>query len=597
MKNSIGVTALKTPCGESAARWVRRGRKEHSHLAEVSYRYVEISGTELQLIGGCLECSRTRREKPHAFGFLTGQSIETENSVLFFSSFVPFIAIFPLLWAGGYTVVLRAHGLKKSPRSRRRLTMTRIACGFSLLCAATAIALPAQTFTNLDNFNFANGELPYAAMIQATNGKLYGTTIGGGYSDQGVIFTLTTSGELSRFYSFCEGCSDEGFDLYGGLIQATNGDFYGTTYFGTSGGGTVFKITPAGTLTTLYSFCTQSACSDGEYPIGGLVRTSNGDFYGTTSTGGGSGGGTVFKITPAGALSTLYNFCSLSACADGESPQASLIQAANGDLYGTTTAGGSNNGGTVFKMTLSGTLTTLHSFACASAGCEGGSNPSYASVAEGVNGDFYGTTSAGGTEGDGTVFKMTPTGVLTTLYNFCSLSACADGNGPQGGLTLATDGNFYGTTEFNNIGGGGFFGTIFKITPGGTLTTLHSFAGADGADPIAAPVQDTNGILYGTTAAGGSPVGLGSVWSLSVGLGPFIKTQTASGEIGAAVNILGTDLTGATSVTFNRTSAEFTVGASGTYISTTVPTGATTGTVEVVTPTGTLSSNVPFRIP
>jgi uncharacterized repeat protein (TIGR03803 family) len=185
---------------------------------------------------------------------------------------------------------------------------------------------------------------------------------------------------------------------------------------------------------------------------------------------------------------------------------------------------------------------------------------------------------------------MTPTGVLTTLHNFCSLSACADGSSPEGGLALATDGNFYGTTS---TGGASDYGTVFKITSSATLTTLHSFAGTDGANPYDAPVQDTDGRLFGTTLSGGVE-GAGTVWSLSLGLSPFVETQTASGAVGAAVKILGTDMVGASGVTFNGTPAEFTVSASGTYISTTVPTGATTGTVEVVTPTGTLSSNVPF---
>ena len=203
----------------------------------------------------------------------------------------------------------------------------------------------------------------------------------------------------------------------------------------------------------------------------------------------------------------------------------------------------------------------------------------------------------GGAHGHGTVFRITPSGTLTTLYSFCSQSACTDGATPYAGLIQATDGNLYGTTA----GGGARNndGTVFKITPTGTLTTLHRFCFqsgcADGAGPLSGLIQATDGNLYGTTDAGGVD-GFGTVFRLNVDLGPFVETLPASGKVGAAVKILGTNLTGATSVSFNGTGAAFEV-VSASEISTTVPTGATTGTVQVVTPDGTLSSNVPFRVP
>jgi uncharacterized repeat protein (TIGR03803 family) len=232
----------------------------------------------------------------------------------------------------------------------------------------------------------------------------------------------------------------------------------------------------------------------------------------------------------------LYTFCSKSGCKDGGSPRAGLVQATDGNLYGTTVGGNVYNGdGTVFKITASGKLTTLHSF-------------------------------------DGT-----------------------DGASPYAGLVQATDGNLYGTTDFggaNCVSDGGC-GTVFKITPKGKLTTLHSFDGTDGADPYAGLVQYTDGNLYGTTATGGS-YGRGTVFSLSVGLGPFVETQPTSGKVGTAVKILGTDLTGASRVTFNGTAARFKV-ISKSEIETNVPSGATTGTVEVKTK-NTLKSNVVFRV-
>jgi uncharacterized repeat protein (TIGR03803 family) len=368
-----------------------------------------------------------------------------------------------------------------------------------------------------------------------------------------------------------------------------------------SGSGTVFKITPSGTLTTLYSFCGQSGCPDGQYSFGPLSQATNGDFYGATFYGGAYGGGTIFKITPRGALTTLYSFCSLSGCADGSNPYVAPVRATNGDLYGTTGYGGTSSAcspvgcGTVFKITPSGTLTTLHTFD----GTDGAEL--FAGLIQATNGDFYGITFGGGANYSGTVFEITPSGTLTTLHNFCGRSGCPDGEGPAG-LVQATNGDFYGVTNYEGANSGG---TVFKITPAGTLTTVYSFCSqsgcTDGNGPIAALIQATNGDFYGTTYAGGTSStctgGCGTVFSLFVGLDPFVKTQPTSGKVGAAVEILGTDLASAAIVTFNGTAAVFTVNSRGTAISTTVPTGATTGAVQVVTLGGTLTSNVPFRVP
>ena len=400
-------------------------------------------------------------------------------------------------------------------------------------------------------------------------------------------------------------CTDGGAPL-AGLVQATNGDFYGTAGGGGAyGGGTVFKITPGGALTTLYSFCSQSGCTDGNYPEAGLVQATNGDFYGTTAGGGANacqyndGCGTIFKMTPGGTLTTLYSFCAQTGCPDGEYPNG-LVQATNGDFYGTTCCGGAHGYyGTIFKITPGGTLTTLHSF-CAQTGCPDGRIPYSGALIQASNGDLYGTASEGGAADQGTVFKITPGGTFTTLYSFCSQSGCTDGAEPFAGLVQATNGDLYGTTT----NGGAYSpalnaGTIFKITPGGTLTTLYSFcaqsACTDGEFPEAALVQDTNGEFYGTTVNGGGANNYGTLFSLSVRLGPFVETQTTVGKVGAAVKILGTDLTGATSVSFNGTAAAFTVD-SPSLITTTVPSGATTGKVEVVTPSGTLSTHVPYRV-
>jgi uncharacterized repeat protein (TIGR03803 family) len=332
---------------------------------------------------------------------------------------------------------------------------------------------------------------------------------------------------------------------------------------------------------------------DGANPSTGLVQATDGNLYGTTDLGGTHCGrygcGTVFKITPSGRLTTLHSFDRT----DGELIYGALVQASNGDLYGTTYGGGANNYGTVFKITTSGRLTTVHNFVNAD-----GSEPT-AGMVQASNGDLYGTTSEGGAYGNyGTVFKITPGGKLTTLYSFCSQSNCTDGETPYAALVQASNGDLYGTT---NSGGADGYGTVFKITLGGTLTLLHAFTGKDGANPVAGLVQDTNGAFYGTTHFGGDSTdcytygGCGTVFSLFVGLGPFVELQTTSGKVGAAVKILGTSLTGATSVSFNGTVAVFKV-VSGSLIKTTVPTGATTGTVDETTLQGTLYGNVAFRV-
>ena len=481
--------------------------------------------------------------------------------------------------------------------SKIRLGAASAALTLVVVLVFGVVATPwaqAQTFKTLHSFDVTDGQYPEAGLVQGTNGDFYGTTYFGGtgtacFSGCGTVFKITPSGALTTLHSFD---ITDGSWIIAGLVQGTNGDFYGTTFEGGAsdncfdGCGTIFKITPSGTLTTLHSF---NFYTDGASPEAGLVQGTNGDFYGATEEGGANGYGTVFKITPSGTLTTLHSFD----VTDGANPLAGLVQATNGRFYGTTGGGGTSTAcfsgcGTVFKITPSGALTTLHSFDNTD-----GANP-YAALVQATNGDFYGTTYFGGTgtacfSGCGTVFKITPSGALTTLHSFDN----TDGANPYAALVQATNGDFYGTT---GEGGANGYGTVFKITPSGTLTTLHTFAGypTDGGTPVAGLVQATNGKFYGTTFQGGAN-GDGTVFSVSVGLGPFVETQPTSDKVGAVVKILGTDLIGTTSVTFNGTAATFAV-VSSSEIKTAVPTGATTGTVKVTTPKGTLKSNVVFRV-
>jgi len=370
-------------------------------------------------------------------------------------------------------------------------------------------------FTTVHSFQLTDGYAPLSALIRGADGNFYGTTQNGGDLGCGqgglgcgTVFAMAPSGALATLYSFQAG--SDGAYPYAAQAQGTDGNFYGTTTFGgdihnciaaPGGCGTVFGITPSGTLTTLHSF----EGTDGEFPYGGLVQASDGNLYGTTFLGGDLGCqqgligcGTVFQITPSGTLTTLHNFEGR----DGWGPWGWLIEAGDGNLYGTTGGGGSAGYGTVFRITLNGTLTTLHSFDFTD-----GYDP-YAGLVQGTDGNFYGTTeyggnygcnNGGGDYGCGTVFKITPNGTLTTLYSF---HGSPDGAFPIGGLVQGTDGNFYGTTEAS---GPACCGTVFKVTPSGTLTTLHGFEGVDdGGNPWGGLVQVPNGFFYGTTISGGT---------------------------------------------------------------------------------------------
>jgi uncharacterized repeat protein (TIGR03803 family) len=512
-----------------------------------------------------------------------------------------------------------------------KLSFRSRACALFLLGATMTIASPAQTVTTIHSFE--SGDMP-ETLVQATDGSLYGTTrVGGRYCQGsgpfggdgcGTVFKIAVGGTVTRLHNFCPkgvgACY--GAEPYSALVQGTDGNLYGATAGNGEhgeGAGTVFEITPTGKLTTLHVFCSvQNAaerCLDGNFPIAGLVQATDGNFYGTVAGGGSNfnvscnnfplggvdGCGTIFAITPSGQLTTLYNFCALSNCTDGSVPFAGMVQGTDGNFYGTTLGGGANciaigGCGTVFKITPSGTLTTLYSF-CSLSGCADGDWPT--ALIQAADGSFYGATTFGGTStsctnGCGTIFRITASGTFTTLHSFDN----TDGNDPSVPMQ-ATDGDFYGTT---GAGGAHAQGTIYKFTASGALTTLYNFCSQSGCPDGSAPdglIQDTNGNFYGTTLSGGTSDvcsgGCGTVYSLSVGLGPFVETQTSSGKVGTTIKILGTNLTGATSVKFNGTTAVFTV-VSSSEITTTVPGGATTGEVQVTTPSESLSSNQEFRI-
>jgi uncharacterized repeat protein (TIGR03803 family) len=381
-----------------------------------------------------------------------------------------------------------------------------------------------------------DGASPYTAgVVIDQNGNLYGTTYSGGAYNGcglstgcGAVFKLTPEGEETVLYSFCAqaNCTD-GYSPRAGVVLDRKGNLYGTTYGGGAhdgcgfgGCGAVFKLTPEGKETVLYSFCAQGGhyCTDGVFP-NGLLFDQDGNLYGTTISGGVYGGGVVFKLTPKSTETVLYSFCAAAACTDGRYPYAGLVLDGKGNLYGTTIWGGVYYGcggdfgcGVVFKLTPTGKETVLHSF-CAQLNCTDGAFPLAAPILDEKD-NLYGTNSGFGAGGGlncpgcGVVFKLAPNGKYTVLHSFCATINCTDGEYPMAGLVLDQKGNLYGTTFYGGAHGSNVVGgVVFMVTPTGKETVLYSFCAqtncADGTNPTAGLVLDKKGDLYGTTYEGG----------------------------------------------------------------------------------------------
>lgn len=470
-------------------------------------------------------------------------------------------------------------------------------CVVSALGLALSVTSTAQTLETVASFG-TNLLLP-TGVTEGVNGNLYALA-GGGLNRWGAVAEVA-SPNVVPIYSFCalSNCTDGSFPL-GSLVLGADGNLYGDTYGGGSssncpgcGLGTVFRVNPGGAFTKVHDFCMQTDCIDGSLPESGLSAGIDGNLYGVTFDGGTStaGGGIVFQLTTSGQFKSLYNFCSLANCTDGSYPFKPPIQGMDGNLYGTTGYGGAHDLGSVYVLNQSGQLRTIASFRKSA---DSGVQPLW--LIQATDGTLYGTTSSGGAAGDGTIFKITPSGSMSTLYSFCSLANCADGLGPTS-LLQGPDGNLYGTTGRGGGCGPGCGGTIFQLTPQGSLTILYNFCSqsscTDGDTPLSMTLS-TDGKLYGVTYYGGA-VNHGSVFSLSMGFSPFVQPNPAGGKTGRTIGILGNNLTGTTAVSFNGTPASFTV-VSDTFIKATVPSGATTGPIQVTTPSGSLSSIVNFQV-
>jgi len=375
--------------------------------------------------------------------------------------------------------------------------MFALAVIVGLASASTRLAM-AQTLTVLHSFSGnPDGSTPYGGFARDSSGNLYGTTAQGGTSNLGTVFKTTSTGTTTVLHNFTG--NPDGSTPYGALVIDSSGNLYGTTIQGgTSNSGTVFKTTSTGTTTVLHSF---AGNPDGSNPYGGLALDSSGNLYGTTVIGGSSNTGTVFKTTSTGTTTVLHTF---TGNPDGSRPFGNLVRDSSGNLYGTTTQGGTSNLGTVFKTTSTGTTTVLHSFL----GNPDGSTPYYDGLVRDSSGNLYGTTIQGGSHNLGTVFKTTSTGTTTVLHSF---AGNPDGSTPYAGLVADSSGNLYGTTV---NGGTSNIGTVFKTTSTGTTTVLHSLKGnPDGSLPYGSLIIDSTGTLYGPTTQGGTS-NLGTVFKL-----------------------------------------------------------------------------------
>lgn len=360
--------------------------------------------------------------------------------------------------------------------------------------------------------------IPTGGPIQDKTGNLYGTTETLGSHGYGTAFKLEPGNALTVLHGFAGGT--DGANPFVGLLPDSAGSLYGVTDAGGNtkcnppyGCGLVFKLEKSGRTIVLHRFA--GGRTDGCYPQSALIEDKLGNLYGTTSGCGASGLGTVFRLSKEGKETVLHSFA--GGASDGSGPfYASLLMDEMGSLYGVTEGGGSTGCfgtgcGAVYRLSKAGTFTLLHSF---SSGITDGCYP-YGTLVKDKSGTLYGTTSGCGSDGAGTVWKLSKEGKETVLYSF--VGAPTDGANPFAGVIMDANGNFYGETE---NGGSSNFGAVFELSKKGALTLLHSFTGSDGAYLFGGVIRDTKGTLYGTTNGGGNtncnaPYGCGTVWKLT----------------------------------------------------------------------------------
>ena len=385
-----------------------------------------------------------------------------------------------------------------------------------LIDVSPARAPTSPTFETLHAFTAGEGANPYAALIQAADGFFYGTTYTGGVG-YGTVFRMDTNGSVTPLHAFT---NSDGANPIGGLIQGRDGLFYGTTsQGGSNGAGTVFRMDSTGAVTTLHAF----TVGDGAYPYSGVIQAADGSLYGTTYYGGASLAGTAYRVDPAtGDTTTLHSFN----VGDGAYPFAGLIQADDALFYGTTYQGGSMGYGVVYRMDSSGAVNVIHNFSYGDGGLSflGG-------LVQASDGAFYGTTPSGGATGAGVAYRIDQSGNFRTLRSF----AYSDGAFPHGVLLQRSDGLFYGTTSG---GGAAGQGTVFRLDGGGAVTTLHGFTFGEGATPYAGLIEGTDHKLYGTTfSGGGSFGGNGTVFRITLRTTTQLTASAATAVYGGTTSV------------------------------------------------------------
>jgi uncharacterized repeat protein (TIGR03803 family) len=467
----------------------------------------------------------------------------------------------------------------------------------SLALLSGSMLANAQTFTPLYTYPQTDsgdtGIIWSSVLSQGRDGNLYSTIETNGTYTYGTVYKMTTAGAYSAIYNFCaelSPCASTGGYPEGGVVLGFDGNLWGTTLGGgKDGAGTVFKMTPAGVLTLVYSF---TNAEDDSAPNFSVLQGQDGNMYGVSEEQYNTQYGSFFKLTTKGVI-TPHPFD----YTNGESPNLPVL-GTDGNFYGTTQAGGDStcNCGVIYKATAAGTITVLHKFTGFDGAPYDGEHP-LGVLVEANDGNFYGTTYEGGNNGTnngGVVFKITPAGVYSIIHSFVSVAPTYDGQLPYSGLTLGTDGNLYGTTS---RGGSANYGTIYQITTSGAEKVLYNFCTIscnDGYVPTTAMVQHTNGSFYGNSS--GSSLGGSVFYSFDTGLAPFVKLETWSAEVGATAQILGQGFTGASAVTFSGGVAAKVDAASNSFMTATVPAGALSGPVTVATSTGTLTSDRNFLV-
>lgn len=404
----------------------------------------------------------------------------------------------------------------RTPSSLRAVAR-RLLSAFALsLVTPAAFAGTNLTIQLLSEFvsSGAGPNYPYGRLVQGTNGDFYGTTYSGGVSNKGTVFKLTSTGTWSTLFSFSG--TNGANPSFGGLMLASDGNFYGNCYVGgVSNKGSLFRISHSGSFSNLFSFRN----TNGSSPNGWLAQGTDGSFYGTTFGGGTSNMGTIYRMTPAGVVSSLLSFKGTN----GANPYAGLTAAGDGNFYGTTYNGGSNDLGTIFRVSTNGVLNLLVSFTGTN-GAYPGSGPR-TGLALGSDGHLYGTTEYGGPTDDGTVFRVTTNGVFTNLFSF----SATNGYSPFAGVVEGPDGNFYGTTS----GGSGVSsnGTAFRISHAGMLETVVFFDYTNGPSPIGDLALGRDGNFYGSTVSGGYD-GVGALFRL---VSPPVITQITKSNVNVTI--------------------------------------------------------------